>query len=123
MGLTAVSLRRPGRPKAPEKTVRILRSGIARLSPDLCNDKKCFRPFVDKKKKRIVLKLTDDFSSAENLRVWFSSDAAKSGLISVTSVLRELGLNTKDASGEYAAKFRSQYQDIVIDLSRKLRKV
>src|ERR1043166_5581261 len=117
MGLVAVSLRRPGRPKAAAKTVRILRSGIARLSPDLCNIDTKFHAFIDKNKKRVILKMAKD-DSGNVLRMWFSSDAAKSGLMSFTSVLRELNLDAKQVAGVYAAKVRKQ--TITVYLSRKV---
>ena len=117
MALTAVVPKRSGRPQAARSTVRILKTGVARLSPDLCIGSQ-FTMRVDKKKKRIVLtKIVNSAFNGPIYALWFSSSTAKSGLISVVSALKELGVK---AEGEYAAKRRGNY--IMIDVSRRLRK-
>jgi len=117
LALTQVVPKRTGRPVAEKGTVRILKSGVARLSPDLCLWKQ-FTVGVDKNKKQIVFKEVTDLGSAKGHMyvMWYSSKAAKSGLISVISALREL--NMDGIEGCYTAK--KVRNSIVVDLSKKL---
>lgn len=113
MVLTAVIPR--GRPQSREGTVRILRTGVARLSPDLCIGLN-FKMFVDVKKKRIVLSKARKESKGSIL-LWYSNKSARSGIVSIVSAFRDLGLNVKENVGEYVGRIINGR--IVIELSKK----
>ena len=115
MTLTQVAPKRTGRPVAEKGTVRILKSGVARLSPDLSLWKQ-FTVAVDKKKKHIIFTKVTNHVNGHMYVMWYSSKAAKSGLISIVSALRELGI--ENAEGEYSAK--KVKNSIVVNLSKKI---
>ena len=117
MPLTAVVPKRTGRPRAKEGTVRIMKSGVARLSPDLCIGSE-FTMHVDMRKKTIVLKkvVNSSFDSGQLYALWYSSKDAKSGLISITSALKQLSLSRVE--GLFAAK--KTEKTITINLKHKL---
>jgi hypothetical protein len=110
--------RRPGRPSAAEKTVRILRSGVARLSPDLCLGHIWRMEFDIKKKKLHLYVVKKESVAVRTFRLWFSNDTAKSGLLSVGSLCKELDATPEKLAGVYRAVARGL--TITIDMSEKL---
>lgn len=108
------------------KTVRISNKGVARLSPDLvlarrftCMTARTYSK-AGKTKKKIV-SLTP--SVRGDLKVWFCSRRAKSGLISLARALSHLGIPKAKQNGVYPASIRKtgRMQSVIIDLSRNAK--
>jgi len=117
MALTLVFPRHAGRPKSDPQTVKILSSGVARLSPDLCISE-YFTVWVNEKKKEIVLKKATKLMSPGVWKMWYSSPSAKSGLISVIGILHQLKMKIEDVQGEYVGKVRND-SEVVIKMRDK----
>jgi hypothetical protein len=86
-----------GRPPAGPNTVRILPTGVLRLSPDLCTAD-TFSVGVDREKMQLIVKQNGGF------KLWYSTPHAKSGLLTITSVFDLLNVEAKEVSGEYAVR-------------------
>ena len=83
-----------GRPSAKSNTVRILPSGVLRLSPDLCIAE-TFQVAYDKEKQQLEIFPDGPF------KLWYSSPHARSGLLTVPTVFEQLNVLPKDVAGEY----------------------
>jgi hypothetical protein len=97
MALTEAEYKSVGRPTAGPKTVRILPTGLMRLSPDLCAAK-TYSVAVDKEKQQLIVCPDGAF------KLWYSSPDAKSGLLTITSVFEMLGIEAKEVAGEYLVR-------------------
>lgn len=83
----------------PSRSVQIQSKGSGRLSPDLMEVGKSFTFRVDKKRKRLILDSKEN-GSGDRLRVWRCGPNAKSGLISLGTALRYLGLDAVKLRGQ-----------------------
>jgi hypothetical protein len=97
MAIEQVEYKSVGRPSAAPNTVRILPTGVIRLSPDLCTAE-TFSVAVDKERNRLLIRPDGDF------KLWYSSPDAKSGLLTITTAFSQLGLEAKQVAGEYTVR-------------------
>lgn len=119
MAIEQAEYKSVGRPTAGPNTVRILPSGIIRLSPDLCTAK-TFSVAVDKEKMQLIIKPNGAF------KLWYSGPGAKSGLLTITSVFDMLSVGAKEVSGEYTVRpfKRSNFlSGFVVDLITQVEEV
>jgi hypothetical protein len=114
MELTAVLPRKAGRPRSGPGTVRIMASGLMRLSPDLMIAGS-FKISVAKQNRVIVL---TPGNGPGSFLVWFSSEQAKSGLLSIQAALDELQLDAETIAGEYRAEVKRG--KVVVHLARRV---
>lgn len=94
-------------PVAEEGTIRILRLGDARLSPDLMIARQ-FTAYADKKNKTIRLKPGSHNNAGRVLNVWTPNERSKSGRISLGAVIKELGFSLDEVIGNsYSVKLNA----------------
>jgi hypothetical protein len=110
MTSTQAKPRKVGRPVEGPGTVRILPTGVIRLSPDLCTAK-TFSVAADAEKKQLTIRPDGLFE------MWYSGPRAKSGLLAITTAFELLGMDPKRIAGEYAV--RPLKAGFVVDLSEK----
>jgi hypothetical protein len=104
-----------GRPHSASGTVRVLKNGQVRLSPDLCIGG-YFKILVDVKQKKIVFARAK--SGFGTFKVSYSNGQAKSGMVSGISAFRLLGLDVREYVGIYSGYLRNG--KVEIDLRCKI---
>jgi hypothetical protein len=97
MAITEAERRPVGRPLGRPGTVRVLPTGVLRLSPDLCTAK-TFSVTADADAKRLFVEPKGPF------KLWYSSPRAKSGLLTIPSAFELLGIEPSRVAREYLVK-------------------
>jgi hypothetical protein len=116
--------RGPGQPKSKPKSIRILKRGDARLSPDLAKASDLFK--VEFKGSKIILTRSTGSSFTTDItlvRAYASNNGAASTLISLRGTLVAMGYPPevqKHLAGIYEAKIVDN--EIQFDLDREVKK-
>lgn len=111
MPTTVAEHRKAGRPAEGPLTVRILPTGVIRLSPDLCTAK-TFTVAVDAEKKLLIVKPRGPFD------LWYSNPRAKSGHLTIRPVFELLGLDPRSVAGEYTVR-RLKAEGFMVELEER----
>jgi len=97
MSIAQAKPRTVGRPAEGPGTVRILPTGVLRLSPDLCGSK-TFAVAVNAEKRQLIIKPGGPFI------LWYSNHRAKSGLLTIFTAFELVGIDPKTVAGEYVVR-------------------
>src|ERR1035437_842858 len=100
--------RRVGRPCAKAGTVRLLPSGLLRLSPDLCTVE-TFQVTVDIGKKQLIVTPVGPHQLRRH---------GRSGLLTVSFALQLGGIDARRAAGEYVVR-RLKAKGFIVDLKER----
>src|ERR1035437_4713181 len=99
--------RRVGRPCAKAGTVRVIPTGLLRLSPDLCTAG-TFQVSADAGKKQLIISPVGPFQLFIHCR---------SGHLRIGPVLQAMGLLAKSVAGEYVV--RPKAKGFIVDLQER----
>src|ERR1035437_2586713 len=86
--------RRVGRPCAKAGTVRLLPTGLLRLSPDLCTVE-TFQVSADVDEKQLFISPVGPYKLRHHSR---------SGLLTISALLQAMGIDARRAAGEYIVR-------------------